>query len=1010
MKALATVLGYRRLILLLALLLAAAGLVSWGTMPRQEDPPLSKRWGMVLAVYPGADAQQVERLVLAPLEEHLAEVDGLLRVVSTASAGHALINLELAHSTSDPAQVWRDVRRALVRARQRFPQGVSAPVLDEDQTDQESVVLAVVGDPRPLVLLRQARRIKRRLLTLQGVARIKLIGDPGEQVVIKYNDSVARRHGVSARDLVGLLRRRGRVVPGGTLLLGGRRASLTPQTDFRSADEIARTPVPLPTGAAVPLQQIARVKLSPAEPARARMRLNGQRAVGLGVIPRPGINLVRFGQRLRGELQRLRAATPEVRVSEVTFQPDRVRQRVTGLRGSLVTGLLVLTALLVGIMGLRLGLVVAAVVPLVALSALAIFAAGGGALHQVSISALVIALGMLVDNAIVITESIQRRLDQGQGRLRAATGAVRELALPLVTATGTTAAAFVPMLLSQGPTAEFTRSLPVVLILTLAISLLYAVTLTPVLSSLALRPAADRASGVIDRLGRWLWQLGARRHGRVLLVTALLLGAALALTTQVRQRFFPASDRDQLLVDLRLPEGADLEHTDRLTAAVERALLLRPDVRAVASFVGRSAPRFYYNINQWPRSPHRAQLLVRTAHRDAVGPVVAAVRELVAGMPQLQVVARPLEQGPQVGAPVEVRLQGDSLLALQRATELVARELKQLPGAVDVRSNLGLGSPSLRFNVDDAAAARRGIQRDDVALALLGRTRGITAGWLRAGHEPVPIVVRSAAGRRLPLHRLATVDVAGSRRPVPLGQLARTEVQWRPSAIHHRDHRRVVTVAAQLLPGATYDQVVQPLRDRLALLTLPRGVKLELGGQAEGSRQANAALLRVLPIGALLLVLFLMLEFNSFRRLGIVLSTVPLTLIGVVPGLLVAGQPFGFMSTLGLTALVGVVVNNAIVLLDVVERRRRAGDSIEVALHAAVQQRTRPILLTTLTTVAGLLPLALSDTTLWPPLAWTMISGLLASTGLSLVVVPALYRLLFTRRTAAQPRRQPCTQ
>ena len=1005
MKALATMLSYKRLILLAAGLLAALGLVSWSTMPRQEDPRLSNRWGMVLVTFPGADAEMTERLVLRPLEERLAEVPRLKRVISTSRAGHALINLELADAVSDTRPVWDDVRAALRKAATKFPRGVSRPVLDEDQIEQEGVVLAVTGSSDPLVLADQAKQIKRRLLALTDVSQVKLIGDPGEQVVIEYDDAVARRHGVSARDLARLIESRSQVVPGGSLNLGSRSAMLRPQTDFGSVEEIAATPVPLPSGAAVPLRQIARVRRAPSRPAAPRMRLDGARAVGLGIVARPGINLVDFGQRVRAELTRLRAAHPGVHLSEVTFQPDRVRQRVGGLQGSLLTGLAMLAALLVGIMGLRLGLVVTAVVPLVALTALAFFALGGGTLHQISISALVIALGMLVDNAIVMAESVQRRMDGGATRARAAMGAVRELAFPLATATATTVAAFVPMLLSKGATGEFTRALPVVLILTLVISFIYAITVTPVLATLVQRPARARTAGAgaFDGISAWLARIAVRRHLRVLGATALLLAVSLGLTTQVRNRFFPASDRDQVMVDLRLPEGVDLARIDRLSAVVERELLARQDVRAVATFVGRSAPRFYYNINQWPRSNHRAQLLVTTRDNAAVTPVLAATRSMVARFPELEVVARPMEQGPAVGAPVEVRLSGDSLDALQRAAEAVTRELKQIPGAVDVRTSQGLGAPSLRFRIDDAAAARRGIHRADVALALLGRTRGITAGHLRSGDDPVPMVVRSSAGERLPVEQLAAVDVAGRAGAVPLGQLANARVQWRPSVIHHRDHRRVVTVAAQLGPQKTYDQVVSPLRQRLSRLTLPAGVSLQYGGEAEGSREANSSLLRALPVGALLLVLSLMVQFNSFRRLGIVLATVPLSLIGVIPGLLLTDQPFGFMSTLGLTALVGVVVNNAIVLLDVVERERKAGATVDAALATAIAQRTRPILLTSLTTVFGLLPLALSSTTLWPPLAWTMIFGLAASTMLSLVVVPALYRLLFPAPRSEAP-------
>ncbi|MEO1088168.1 MAG: efflux RND transporter permease subunit, partial [Acidobacteriota bacterium] len=306
--------------------------------------------------------------------------------------------------------------------------------------------------------------------------------------------------------------------------------------------------------------------------------------------------------------------------------------------------------------------------------------------------------------------------------------------------------------------------------------------------------------------------------------------------------------------------------------------------------------------------------------------------------------------------------------------------------------------PTVRFEIDDAAAARYGLTRVDVAQALYGRTLGLEIGQYRVGEDPVPILVRSSAGEQLPVADLATVDVASpGGEPVPLDQLARAEVEWLPAAIYHKDRTRVVTVEAELAGGQTVYTVLDALQPTFDALELPPGVRLELGGELEESGKANEAIASKMPLGLLLLLFFLLLEFNSFRRVGIVLMTVPLAAVGVVPGLILSGNPFGFMSMLGVISLIGIVVNNAIVLLDVIERRRESGASIDEALMDAVERRTRPILLTMATTVAGLSPLAFAGATLWPPLAWAMISGLMASTVLTLLVIPALYKLFFIR-------------
>ncbi|MEE8526897.1 MAG: efflux RND transporter permease subunit [Thermoanaerobaculia bacterium] len=996
-----------RLVVATALLLALAGLISWNTMPREEDPRFPERNGLVVTTFPGADAEAVERLVVEPLEERLAEVEEIREVRSIARAGVAILDIEMQDHIYDTDSVWDEVEDALRRARHDFPHGVSEPLLDDDLVSQEAVVLALTGSPDPLVLSRAAKRVQRRLLALRSVKQVELVADPGEQITIEYDDAVARRLGLDPR-LLGLqLSGRAAIQPGGVIYLGAKAANLTPRTEFTSVAEIAATPVLLPSGSSVPLGEVARVRHGPREPAVERMRFQGEPAIGLGVIPVDQIDRVRFGQLVRQRLAELAPELEPITIREVVFQPDHVASRLQGLTRSLRLGIFIVAAVLLIAMGWRMGLLVAVIVPLVAFSSIALYSAFGGILHQISIAALVIALGMLVDNAIVVVENIQWRLDRGLQVRQAAAEAVRELALPLGTATGTTLAAFVPMLLAQGGTADFTRAIPTLIMLTLSVSYLFAVLVTPVLSELLLRrrddgaasssagsrPGPDRILGLADRASHF----AVTRPGWVLAGTAVLLAVTLVAAGAVERQFFPAADRSQVIVDLRMPEGTHLDETDGVALTFETALRELPEVTSVATFVGRSAPHFYYNLPSLPNSPHLAQLVVETDSLDAVERVIAWSRDFVHDrLPEVEVVAQRLEQGPPIAAPIEVRLLGSDLEDMERAADGMLALLRSIPGTRDVRHDLGLGVPTVTFEIDDAAAARHGLSRSDVASVLLGRTLGLEIGQYRMGDDPVPILVRSSAGEELSVADLATVDVATpGGEPVPLAQLARVAVEWRPAAIRHRHRSREVRVLAQVAEGVTAASVLEALEARLGEFELPAGFRLEVGGEAEESGAANVAMLRAAPLGMLLLLFFLLAEFNSFRRVGIVLVTVPLAATGVVPGLLLSGQPFGFTSLLGVIALVGIVVNNAIVLLDVLESLRTAGLPIDEALREAVRRRTRPILLTMATTVAGLLPLAFSNTSLWPPLAWAMISGLIASTFLTLLVLPALYKVLF---------------
>jgi multidrug efflux pump subunit AcrB len=997
MSVFATILDKRRLILVSAAAVSLLGIVAVITMPRQEDARIGDYWGLIVTPFPGADAEKVERLVVDPIEEYLAEVEEINEVKSTIRSGVAITQVELRTPLDDVDAVWDEVRRSLKKAKREFPESAGDPVLDERLQDQESVVLAIGGSPDPLVLADAADALKKEFLSLPTVARVKLIADPGEQITVEFDDSPARRLGLDPRLLAGRLRARNSTIPGGSIRLGGKKLILRLNDEFESVEEIARTPILLPSGAAVPLAELARVRKGPLEPASEKMRFNLERVVGLGIIPRQGINVVAFGDEVRTKLTEMRKRFKDLEIREVIFQPARVRARLINLAGSLMLSVIVVGVVLLLFMGIRLGLVVASIVPLVALSSLAIYHMGGGVLHQISIAAFVIALGMLVDNAIVVAESVQTRIDERASPREASAAAVKELAVPLAAATGTTLAAFLPMLLAKSTTADFTRALPIIIMATLTVSYVFAVSVTPVLSAVFLRPSSGAGVSALGRIAESTAGLARRRYRWILAGAALLVVVSVAAAGWVDRRFFPMSDRNQFLVELRLPEGAHLDEIDAAAARLETALSRRGDVVSVTGLVGRSVPQFYYNVPRLPQSPHLAQLIVTAKDRSAVNSIVAWTRDFAGGsLAGVEVVARKLQQGPPLLAPFEVRVIGWDLGALRKSSELVLARLAAIPDAVDARHDMSLGVPTIRFTIDDASAARHGLSRSDVALAVQGRTRGLFVGNYRGGEDPVPILVRSKAGERFLSRDLDSLDVAPrGGKPVPLGRLARSRVEWLPAVLHHRNRKRVTTVSSQIAEGASYSRIMDRLAPELRSVEFPKGISLEYGGEAERSDEANRALFNALPIGLTVLVLILVAEFNSFRRVGIIMATVPLAATGVIPGLILSGRPFGFQALLGVFALAGVVVNNAIVLVDLIDNLRSGGAHIAEAVAQAVRVRTRPILLTTVTTVCGLLPLAFSGSNLWPPLAWAMISGLSASTGLTLLVVPSLYLILF---------------
>ncbi|MGX1200415.1 efflux RND transporter permease subunit [Marinobacter sp. MBR-105] len=986
-------LNYQRLLGMVVTMLCLLGIAAYSTMPRQEDPSFPYRAGMITVSYPGASAEAVERLVLQPLTDELRQVEELDWSQGTARTGVALARLKLRDRIYDTDSAWDRVRQAMERARQDFPDDVGLMELDDRLIDIPAVVLAVGGSPSVTELSEVAERLKQNLLDIPGISRIELEGDADEQITLALDDAALYRLGVPPKRILDTLARRNQTIPGGFVVVEGKRLSVLPNTEFTDIDAIRATPIELPDGSQVPLAAAAEVWRGPAEPRQPETWFDGERVVLLSIIMEEGsTDAIRFGERIRERLDQVRPDFEPYQLREMFFQPDKVSDRLDDLAWSLVLSVLIIVAVVFTGMGIRMGLLVASILPMVALISVGLYDLGGGVLHQIAVIGMVISLGILIDNAIVIVENIQGHLDEGMRRLDALRKAVGELAGPLGASTGTTLAAFAPLLMAKGGAADFTRGVPVMIMLTLSVSYLLAISAVPLLAARFLKPRKNLHKDRLIGLARYLGGLVYRHPGRLITAGALLVVISLGMTPFMAQQFFPNADRPRVIVEMYMPEGTDQARTAEVAAVLEQAIRTRQEALEVHRFVGFTGPSFYYNLQRSPQAPNRARLVVRTPTLADTTDLVKWIRhEAARSLPELDITAGILGQGPPRPAPVEVRVFHPDDNARARATEQVYAILRGVEGTVDVRHDLDIGVPSIAINVDDATAARYGLTRADVAQSLYGQSYGAVAERYRQEDDPIPIVLRSREGTSLSLSRLLSVNTYNDQGDaIPLSAVATVETTWEPAAVYLRNGVRVNTVSANLEEDYSFSQALDGLYAGLEQNPLPAGTRLDMGGDAEGSDRANSALLTAAPIGMLLLLFFLLLQFNSFRRVGIILLTVPLATVGIFPGLVLSGSPFGFQSLLGVIALVGIVVNNAIVLLDVMDRELERGRAIADAVRTAVERRTRPILLTTATTVAGLLPLAFSSSTLWPPMAWAIISGLLASTVLTLLVIPSV--------------------
>ncbi|MBL3555588.1 MULTISPECIES: efflux RND transporter permease subunit [Marinobacter] len=1003
-------LNFQRLLGMVVTMLCLLGIAAYSTMPRQEDPSFPYRAGLITINYPGASAEAVERLVLQPLSDELRQVEEVDFTQATARTGVAVFNVRLNDTIYDTDSAWDRVRQAMDRARLDFPDDVGQMVLDDRMIDIPAIILAVSGSGSVTELSDVAERLKQNLADIPGVSRIELDGDADEQITLALDDAAMYRLGISPARVLETLSRRNQTTPGGFIVADGRRLSVLPNSEFTSVEAIRATPIELPDGSQVPLAAAAEVWRGPAEPREPEAWYDGERVVLVSMIMEEGTtDAIRFGERVRERLSVIRDEFAPYEIREMFFQPDKVEERLDNLAWSLVMSVIIIVAVVFTGMGIRMGILVASILPMVALISIGLYDLGGGVLHQIAVIGMVISLGILIDNAIVIVESIQGYLDDGMRRLDALKRSVRELAGPLGASTGTTIAAFMPLLLSKGGTADFTRGVPVMIMLTLSVSYLLAISAVPLLAARFLKARkVDAREDRLIGLSRFLGSLVARRPGTLILAGVALVVFSLALTPFMKQQFFPNADRPQVVVELYMPEGTDQERTSSVAADLERAIRTRPEALEVHRFTGFTGPSFYYNLQREPQAPNRGRIVVSTPTLEETTGLVQWIREYAGQeMPELQVTAGILGQGPPRAAPVEVRVYHADDETRARAVEQLFAALRSVEGTVDVRHNLDMGVPSLAINVDDASAARYGLNRSDVAQSLYGQSFGVVAEQYRQEEDPIPLVLRSREGTSLSLPRLLSVNIYNDQGDaVPLSAIASVETSWQSAARYQRNGTRMNTVWSNLHTGYSFSQALEGLDAALKDNPLPPGTRLKMGGDAEGSGDANNALLTTAPIGVLLLLFFLLIQFNSFRRVGIILLTVPLATVGIFPGLVFSGSPFGFQSLLGVIALVGIVVNNAIVLLDVMDRQLEKGDNIRDAVRKAVEQRTRPILLTTGTTVAGLLPLAFSSSTLWPPMAWAIISGLLASTVLTLLVVPSVCTRVI-RCKVAEPENAP---
>ncbi|WP_299728431.1 efflux RND transporter permease subunit [uncultured Endozoicomonas sp.] len=1006
-----------RTALVLIIVLIIAGIQAYQNLPRAYDPGFIIRAAQVITYFPGASPERVEQLITDPLEKVVQEIPELDFVQSVSRTGVSIITVSIKESYSDMRPIWDSLRRKIESAQKTLPDGVIGPEVNDEFGDVFGVVVTLTGSEFSYVELKEiADQAKDEFLRLPEVAKVEIYGAQEERIFVEYDNARLAEFGLSPTQLMQMLSSRNIVNPGGSITIDMERIELEPTGNFESVEDIRKTIITIPgSNNVVYLEDIATVKRGYIDPASSMVHSSGKRALGIGLAMREGGNNIRMGQEVTTVLKDLDQTYPiGINFDVLSFSPKEVEDKVNDFVSNLLQAVLVVAAVMLFALGPRTGLIVASLIPMSMIAAMLVMSFLEIGLDQISLAALIIALGMLVDNGIVMAESIMVQMNSGKKPVEAAVDSAGELKIPLLTSSLTTAAAFLPIYLAESAVGEFTASLFLVVTITLLCSWVLSMTVIPLLCVQFLKPSTDTTdyqSGFYLKYRILLtWVLKHRAMTlSAIVVTFFVVMSGFQFVPKI---FFPPSDRLYFKTEVELPLGTSIERTEAIVKDLEAYIAAELQVNGErsegvtswSSYIGNGGPRFVLQHSPESASPNYALMVINTTSSEIIDDMMQKLdRYAFDHFPDLQTNSRRIESGVSVKNPVEVRLYGRDADQLFVLVDQLKAEMHQMAGLKNINDDWGQWIKKFTVVVNQTNALRVGATSQDIALSLQSGLSGLELTQYREGEDVIPVVMRSREGNRQDIDQLETLSVyiQSTGQTVTLTQVADIEVVWEPAKILRRDGLKTVSVGGQLAGGMTAAEgfaELQPWLDEHSA-NWPSGYRYELGGEAETSGNANQAIGDKLPIAGFIIMILLVAQFNSLRKPVIILATIPLGLIGVIIGLLTAQSFFGFFTLLGVISLAGIVINNAIVLLERIKYEiDDNGLPPQEAIVIAAQRRLRPILLTTATTVLGMIPLYLGGGEMWEPMAVTIIAGLLFSTLLTLGLVPLLYSLFYRIR------------
>ncbi len=986
------------------------GILSFQTMPRSEDPQFNFPMVIVTVIYPGTSPEDMEKLVTDPIEEVINELEDIKFIKTTITDGVSNLRVEFNFGV-DSEEKYDDVIQAVSKVRDSLPERIhSIEIKKTTPSDVNILQVALISETASFREMRyQAERLEKVFTRSPGVKRADAMAFPDQQVQVVADLTAMRELGVSLSTLRATLMGSAANIPGGFVDAGSRRFSVKTSGDYKTIDAINDTVLTLSDGTIIHIKDIAKVGLVDAEPKYLGL-YNGQRAVFIAVEQREGTNIFNVMDELKLRLNEYSQQLPETITTEIIFdQSISVHKQVNGFFQNLLQGLILVGIIILFSLGIRSSVIILLSIPISISISLAGLDYFGFGLQQMSIVGLVIALGLLVDNAIVVTESIGQKLKLGLTPLKAAAEGTSQVGWAVASGTATTILAFVPMLMMESNTGSFMRSMPVTVVLVLLASLLIAVTLAPLMASSMFKQRAVGESSKRNLVQRQLERLSADYYYPVLKsalthplwvigISVTLFIGSLSLFQKVGVSVFPNAEKAQLLLNIELPESSSFFATKELAITIDKQVRSYSEVKAVATNIGKNNPSVYYNEFPAGEAANEAQLLIvlNELNKHELANLVANLRADFAQIAGAKVNVKEFRQGPPVDAPIAIRVLGDDLSLLQEASNKVEKIILDTAGTVNVNNPMGRPKLDLVININTEKAALLNVSVANIDHIIRTSLMGDVVGNYRDNNgDDYDIMIRINNASTPSIENINSLLVMANNGVfVPLKQLIKAQLQSVPSQLQHYYLERSAMVTSDTLPGYLISEVTNDIVERLKLVKLPKGVRYQIGGEQQSRSESFSGLLQALVISLFGIFAVLVLQFRSFAQPAIVFVSIPFAFSGAIIALLIFGYSFSVMAFVGLTSLMGIVVNNSIILVDTANQLIQKGENTRQAILNAAQTRLTPIVLTTLTTIGGLLPLTLQNSSMWTPLGLVIIGGMIISTVVTLFIVPALYLLL----------------